>query len=92
MFGFRYLPPPVFEYESANWATGPQAQTIDELADCFSAGSVGIVSNDDEHSQWDFSREGIVVVEARNGWKGVWWHCINSADGESAKGNPSLQK
>ena len=43
------LLPRAFEYESTNWATGRQAQGIDEFDDCVSAGSAVIVSNDGKH-------------------------------------------
>ena len=41
----------MFEYESTNWATGPQAQGTDEFDDCFCAGSRLIVSNDGKHEE-----------------------------------------
>ena len=54
----------MFEYESTNWATGPQAQGTDEFDDCFCAGRGLIVSNDGKHD-WVTGRKGKVFVRSK---------------------------
>lgn len=59
----------MFEYESTNWATGPQAQGTDEFDDCFCAGRMLIVSNDGKHDDGVGRKQGKYLFVRSKIWE-----------------------